>query len=131
MQKVLYERIHRSFSSFSASGEFGVENMRLQGAFGETEGHNEVDFYKGGLRMTRHYWHLLFAGNCSGLSTPPMLPLEYSLGEVQQVSQMFQMYTAATAASSTTAPIRNRFRAKKQKVANVRTIDPEMKDGKD
>jgi hypothetical protein len=42
---------------------------------------------------------------------------------------MFQMYTAATAASSTAAPIRNRVRG--GKMANVRTIDLEMKDGKD
>lgn len=66
--------------------------MSLQEAGGETEGHGEVNFYKGGPQNGQTLLASLLAGNCSGLSTLPMLPLEYSLGEVQQVSQMFQMY---------------------------------------
>lgn len=130
MQKMLYESIH-SQNRFLPLQQFWLENICLQWVDRETEGQNEVDFYKGGPQNGQTLLASLFTGNCSGLSTPPILLLEYSLGEVQQVSQMFQMYTAATAASSTAAPIKNGFRERKKKVANGRTIDPEMKDGKD
>lgn len=57
-----------------------------------------------------------------------MLPLEYSLGEVQQVSQMFQMYMLQL---QHLQQLHQSETGSEKKMANVRTIDLEMKDGKD
>lgn len=58
-----------------------------------------------------------------------MLPLEYSLGEVQQVSQMFQMYMLQL--QHLQQLHQSGTGSEKKKMANVRTIDLEMKNGKD
>ena len=128
---MLYERIYSQCSFLlPPQQEFWVENKCLQWANGETECRIRWIFTRVVHRMARQYWHLYLQATV--LASPPLSSSPWS-------SPWGKFNKSAKCSRCTLLQLQHLQPSEKgseqktnqKKVANVRTVDPEMKDGKD